>query len=73
MNVTFLVTVELDTLDDLEGLAEEIADAVEVVATVVDVKPWRRPSLGIGGDPAAVGPPAGLGVAPAIPPFPFRP
>ena len=73
MTVTFLVEIELDTLEDLEGLADEIADAVEVVATVVDVKPWRRPTLGIGGDPAAVGAPPALGVAPAIPPFPFRP
>ena len=73
MTVTFLVEIELDTLEDLEGLADEIADAVEVVASVVSVKPWSRPTLGIGGDPAAVGPPAGFGAAPAVPPFPFRP
>ena len=44
MNVTFLVTVNLDDLSDLSGIAEEITDDLGSFE-VISVTPWARPTL----------------------------
>jgi hypothetical protein len=44
MNVTFLVTINLDDLTDLSGVAEEITDDLGNFE-VVSVAPWARPTL----------------------------
>ena len=70
MTAAFIVTVELDDLSDLAAIAEDLTEAVELVANVIDVKPWARPSLG-----PAVAPPPGLGMPTtgSVTPFPYNP
>lgn len=43
MNVTFLVTINLDDLSDLPSIAGEITDDLNTFE-VVSVVPWARPS-----------------------------
>jgi hypothetical protein len=46
MNVTFLVTINLDDLSDLPGVAAEIQDDIENSGfEVLSVAPWARPAL----------------------------
>ena len=44
MNVAFIVTINLDDLSDLPGVAGEIEDDLSNFE-VVSVAPWARPSL----------------------------
>jgi len=46
MDVTFLVAVRLDTLEDLPAVAQEINDDLSQSGfDVISVAPWQRPSL----------------------------
>lgn len=52
MNVAFIVTIRLDELGDLQGIALEINDAVENTGfEVLSVEPWARPTLAQGASP----------------------
>lgn len=45
MNVAFIVTLDLDTVDPgtLTQVTQELEDACETVADVISVAPWQRP------------------------------
>lgn len=49
MNVSFIVTIDTDSVDpqSLMGTADDIHSELEGSFEVVDVKPWARPSVGI--------------------------
>ena len=61
MNVTFLVTIEVDepSAAMLSTIAEELADDLASMGqAVVDVKPWDRPTLAAGPSILTPQPPA---------------
>jgi hypothetical protein len=46
MNVAFIVTINLDDLSDLPGLAEEIQQTLDEAGfETKSVAPWARPAL----------------------------
>lgn len=48
MNVTFLVTLNLDDLSSLTDVADEISyDLSNEGREVVSVQPWARPSINV--------------------------
>jgi hypothetical protein len=50
MNVAFIVQINLDDLSDLPGTSREIQEDLNNAGfEVVQVKPWQRPSLELGG------------------------
>jgi hypothetical protein len=46
MHVSFITTINLDTLEDLPSVAQEISDDLTQSGfDVISVDPWARPSL----------------------------
>lgn len=45
MNVAFIVTLDLDTIDPgtLTTVTQELEDAIESAFDVISVAPWQRP------------------------------
>jgi len=49
VNVAFIVTLNLDDLSDLPGVAAEVSDDLEHSGfEVTNVQPWARPTLSQG-------------------------
>jgi hypothetical protein len=52
MNVAFIVQINLDDLSNLPDVSREIQEDLNNAGfEVVQVKPWQRPSLQVGGTP----------------------
>jgi len=49
VTATFLVQVEVDNADEIDAMADELFDSLQDDSfTVVSVKPWARPTQGVG-------------------------
>lgn len=58
MNVTILVDLEVDQMEDVAALAEDIFDTLFAAGyPITDAEPWARPTQQLSGDTSLLGDP----------------